>query len=181
MKGLFSKLFKKSEPTEPSKTMIFTVDVNQTPEKFQPFKDELVGILTDNLLKLDALEKEIFQRNEILKSQRSSPNQSHPDEGTLWDDYFERCKAIINPISVSNSNEISRSFGNPTHYDYLSHPNTKLFFIMKSENRAVIETLFEVGVQKKEQFILKKIDDVWKIEGKKYSFPDETTWWKDEL
>lgn len=52
---------------------------------------------------------------------------------------------------------------------------------MKSDNRAVIETHFEVGVQKKEQFVIKKIDEIWKIESKKYSFPDETTWYKDEL
>ena len=181
MKGLFSKLFKKSEPIEPQKKIIFNVDSNHTPEKFQHFKDELISFLTDNLLKLDALENEIFQRHEVLKSQRSSPNQSHPDEESLWDDYFERCKAIINPISVSNSNEISRSFGNPSQYHYLLRPNTKMFFIMKSDNRAVIETHFEVGVQKKEQFVIKKIDEIWKIEGKKYNFPDETTWYKDEL
>jgi hypothetical protein len=40
-------------------------------------------------------------------------------------------------------------------------------------NRAVVKSLFDRGVDKKEQFVLKKNDDGWKIDTKKYGFPDE--------
>jgi hypothetical protein len=52
---------------------------------------------------------------------------------------------------------------------------------MKSENRAVVETYFEHGIAKKEQFVLKKDNNSWKIDTKKYGFPDEDKWWKDEI
>lgn len=156
------------------------IDVSQTPEKFQQLANELLDFLIGKLLVIDALEQEIYERYQILEAKRISPNQTHPDEEDLWDEYAQRCKEIIAPISTKPYND-SRSFGKPTAYEYLSYPNTKISLIMKSENRAVVETFFEDAIAKKEQFVLKKDNNGWKIDTKKYGYPDEDKWWKDEI
>lgn len=156
------------------------IDVSQTPEKFQQLANELLDFLIGKLLVIDALEQEIYDRYQILEEKRISPNQTHPDEENLWDEYAQRCKEIIAPISTKPYND-SRSFGKPTAYEYLSYPNTKISLIMKSENRAVVETFFEDAIAKKEQFVLKKDTTGWKIDTKKYGYPDEDKWWKDEI
>lgn len=79
------------------------------------------------------------------------------------------------------NNEGSRSFGKPTKYEYLTYPDTKIKFIMKSANRTVIETEYQYGSGRKHQFVLKKDGENWKIDTKKYGFPNEKTWYKDEL
>ena len=156
------------------------IDVSQTPEKFQQLANELLDFLIGKLLVIDALEQEIYDRYQILEEKRISPNQTHPDEEDLWDEYAQRCKEIIAPISTKPYND-SRSFGKPTAYEYLSYPNTKISLIMKSENRAVVETFFEDAIAKKEQFVLKKDNTGWKIDTKKYGYSDEDKWWKDEI
>lgn len=156
------------------------IDLSQTPEKFQDLGHEILDFLIGKLLLIDALEQEIYDRYQVLEEKRASPNQTHPDEEDLWDEYAQRCKEIIAPISIKTYND-SRSFGKPTAYKYLSYPDTKISLIMKSENRAVVETYFEHGIAKKEQFVLKKDNNSWKIDTKKYGFPDEGKWWKDEI
>lgn len=156
------------------------IDVSQTPEKFQQLANELLDFLINKLLLIDALEQEMYERYEVLEAKRTSPNQTHPNEEDLWDEYAQRCKEIIAPISTKPYNN-SRSFGKPTAYEYLSYPNTKISLIMKSENRAVVETFFEDAIAKKEQFVLKKDSTGWKIDSKKYGYPDEDKWWKDEI
>lgn len=181
MKNLFSKLFKKAEPVKYPEISELVIDSSQTPEKFQNFQSEAFHFLLPNLQKLDELEREINERYDALQAKRSSSNQVHPGEDDLWDEYAKRCRDIIEPISAKPYEENSRNFGKPTAYEYVTHPNTKFFFIMKSANRAVIETHFEQGVQKKEQFVLKLDENGWKFDAKKYGFIDEATWHKDEL
>lgn len=154
------------------------IDTSQTPEKFLYLTDEILNFLTDKLQALNKLEEEIFKRSSLLKDPKN-PNQLQPGEKDLWAEYSLRYKEIVEPISLKQTKEGRSSFGKPTKYEYLSYPNTKITFIMKSATRAVIEMLFENGVEMKEQFVLKKVDDNWKIDTKKYSFPDENTWWKD--
>ena len=181
MKGILSKLFKLSNSQESNRTKTLEIDKSQTPEKFQYLADEIIDFLRDKLQMLDKLENEVFKRQQILESKRTSPNLTHPDERALWTEYKNRCEEIIRPISSEPYNGNSRTLSKPAKYEYLTYPNTKIFFIMKSANRAVVELHFEDGIQKKEQFVLKKDGNEWKIETKKYGFPDENTWWKDEI
>lgn len=157
------------------------IDNSQTPEKFQHLTNEVLTFLVSNLLALDKLEQEIYDRFEVLKTLRTSPNQVHPDEEAVWEEYAQRCRDLIEPISAKPYKDTSRSFGKPTAYTYLSYPDTKITFIMKSAPRAVVEIRYEYGLAKKEQFVLKKEENGWKIDSKKYGFPDEDTWWKDSL
>lgn len=155
------------------------IDKSQTLEKFLHLTDEVLGFLIRNLESLNKLEQEIFERSEALKNPEQR-NQVQPGEKELWAEYGLRYNQIIASISMKPS-EGGGSFGKPAKYDYLSYPNTKIICIMKSANRAVIEMYYEYGIEKKEQFVLKKEGDSWKIDTKKYGFPDEDTWWKDEI
>jgi hypothetical protein len=156
------------------------IDASQTPEKFRYLTNEVLEFLVGKLLIIDQLEQEIYERYEVIQTLRTSPNQAHPGEKGLWEEYAQRCKAIIAPISIKPYND-SRSLGKPTAYEYLNYPDTKIIFIMKSANRAVIETQYEYGIGKKEKFVLKKDENGWKIDTKKYGFSGEDTWWKDNL
>lgn len=156
------------------------VDKSQIPEKFKHLIEEILNFLICKLQTLDNLEKEIYERNQILQSEITSANQSYEDEDRLWEEYFQRCEEIIAPISIKPYKD-TRTFGKPTHYDYLNNTNTKIILTVKSINRAAVELQFDNGVAKKEQFILKKDTDNWKIDTKKYSFLSEDTWRKDEI
>lgn len=181
MKNLFSKLFQKSEVQKNLNVKDLNIDISQTSEKFQYMATEIVDFLLSNLQKLDKIEDEIFKRYEALKAKRTSPNQVHSDEESLWAEYAQRCEKIIRSIGMENYDGSSRTFENPTKYHYFNDPQTKITFIMKSENRAVVETEFEAGIRKKEKFTLKKEESSWKIDTKKYGFPDEDKWSIDEI
>lgn len=156
------------------------IDLNQTPEKFQHSANKVLEFLTDKLQTLDKLEQEIFERMQALKNP-AQPNQVQPGENELWKEYALRSKELIDPISVESYKSDRRSFGQPTKYAYFTYPGTKIVFIMKSANRAVVETYYEYGIEKKQQFVLKQSEDSWKIDSKKYGFPDEDIWYSDEI
>lgn len=158
----------------------FKIDTSPTPGKFQHLANEVLEFLLRNLQALDRLEQEIYERHQVLASERSAPNQVHPGEDDLWDEYAQRCTEIIAPISIKPYTD-TRSFGQPTKYAYLNFPGTKITVTIKSTNRAVVEALFESAIAKKEQFVLRKVEDGWKIDTKKYGYQDEATWYKDEL
>ena len=153
------------------------VDASQTLEKFLHLKDEILGFLIDKLEALNKLEQEIFERSLALKNPEA-PHQLQPGEKELWTEYKLRYKEITTPISLKPP-EGDGSFGKPTKYEYLSYPDTKILFIMRSPDRAVVETQYEYGLKKKEQFVLKKKGDSWKIDTKKYGFQNEDKWMKD--
>ena len=183
--GLFSKLFgKKSDSSKNEEVKIsikeLNIDTSQTPEKFLNLKDEIIAFLIDSLQEINSLEQEVFKRSEKLKNP-NEPNQVQPGEAELWNEYASRHKKILDQIAINASLGGSRSFGEPAKYNYLSDPDTKFSFIMKSANRAVIETMYENGITKKEQFVVKKENENWKIDSKKYGFSNENTWYKDEL
>lgn len=157
-----------------------TIDDSLTSEKFLPMKNELVEFLITILQEINRLEQEIFNRSEKLKNPKE-PNQVQPGEDELWEEYTSRYRKIVSPIFLDTTQGNPDSFGNPAKYDYLLYPDTKLIFIMKSENRAVVEIEFYQSIGKKEQFVLKKEIENWKIATKKYGFIGENTWHKDSL
>lgn len=157
----------------------FEIDNSQTPEKWQYLTTEVLEFLTEIMRSLDDLEAEIYKRHQFL-SEGDFSNEAPEDEDELWEEYFRRCHEIIAPISTKPYKD-NRSFGNPTQYQYLNDPKTKITLLIKSDSRATVEFQFDKGISKKEQFILKKDNDRWKIDTKKYGFPDEATWRKDEL
>jgi len=94
------------------------------------------------------LEQEIFNRGQALKNP-NEPNQVQPGENELWEEYRYHRKLITVPICLNPHDGGSCMFGKPTKYEYLTYPNTKISFIMKSANRAVVEAQYEYGIKKK--------------------------------
>ena len=186
--GLFGKLFGKKQISSTfEKKEEYKLDVNklnidsvQTNEKFLHLKNVIVISLVENLEKLNVLEKEIFERSKLLKNP-NEPNQVQPGEKELWEEYKQRRIKITDFISTKNSETRTNSFGKPTKYEYINYPETKMIFLMKSKNRAVIEIYYEYGIKGKEQFVMKKIEEEWKIDSNKYGFQSEEKWYKDEL
>ncbi len=183
--GILSKFFKKKyinikDKDEVKVVKKYNIDSSQTTEKFLPFKDEIIDFLLSKLEKLNKLEQEIFERSQKLKSPKE-PNQIQPGEKELWREYKERHKQITDSVCMKPSKNTTSSFGKPTKYEYITYPDTKIIFIMKSAKRAVIEMEYENGVKSKDQFILKKEGNDWKIFAKKYGYQGESTWYKDEL
>lgn len=155
------------------------IDTSQTPEKFQDHAKGILDFLLNALRELNLLEQEICKRNEALKNP-SAPNQVQTGQMELWEEYRLRYRELTSIFCLNPPKDVG-SFGEPASYDYLEYPDTKISFTMKSANRAVIETQYEYGIEKKEQFVLKKQGDQWKIDTKKYGFPDENSWWQDDL
>lgn len=171
---------KQKEETPEEIIQRLEVDLSPSPVKYQGLSKEVLLVLIKNLQALDRLEKEIYQRSLELKNPKE-PNQMQPGEAELWKEYASRYVELSSPMCLKPVDQGSRSFGEPSKYDYLSYPDTKLVFLMKSLKRAVVEVHYEYGAESKEQFVLKKDGDDWKIEGKKYGFPGEEKWYKDEL
>lgn len=157
----------------------FNIDTSQTSEKFLHLANEILEFLITKLQEINSLEQEIYERRESLKKQDES-NQFQPEEEELWAEYKKRRSEITNPISLNQFDTSVSSIGKPTKYEYLEYPDTQIYFIMKSENRAVVEIFYEYGIKQKDQFVLKKEGDNWKIDTKKYGFSGKT-WNKDEL
>jgi len=156
------------------------IDTSQTPEKFKHFAKEVVAFLTDGLQMLNELERDIFERAEILVKKRVDDRVS-AEEMDLYQENGRRSREIFNQISLDTKGERT-SFGMPLKYDYINYSDTKITFIMKSANRATVETDFLfVSFRKQEQFLLKRENNQWKIEMKKNRYSPEDKWSKHVL
>ena len=144
--------------------MYDSVNVNETPEKFRHFKDEIISLLLPVLQKLCQLEKEIA-------------NTGINDDS--WKEY-KRCYAeAIHPIgtgSLLNQRGIAGAISTPARYDYPNMHCSKISFIMKSLNKATVEIHYKHGSDKADQFIFVKTEEGWKLNEKKQSFSKSGTW-----
>lgn len=154
---------------------LLNIDDSQTSERFKHLRNEILNQLLEKLNLLDKLELEMHIK--------TSPNLTGVDIMDLWKDYDNRCQQIIESISLNHVKSNMRSYGEPPKYVYFNKQSTKVFFVMKSENKAIIETEYELGLglKRKEQFTLKKDLNIWKIETKKCSFTKQNKWMVDEV
>ncbi|CEK36574.1 hypothetical protein UMC2_34441 [[Clostridium] sordellii] len=161
-------------------------NTNSTPEKYQEMKYELIPILINLLDEISILESTFIKKEEELESEKIKlgipSHQTHPRDKDMWKEYKQKYRELIEGICTEELIEygFANSMGDPGEYDYLK-TGCELFFIMKSSKRAIIEIHFEEGISKKHQFILRKIDDNWKVSDKKYGFTGEKTWYKDNI
>lgn len=161
-------------------TQKYDIDTSQVTEKYTVLTGEILVLFINILNQIHNLEKEIFEKYEKLKNPKE-PYQTQPGEKELWEEFKEKRKEIIYKVSIKPNDIGSLSFGNPTKYEYLNYPDTKIKLSLKSSKRAVIETYFEDGIKQKEQFILRNQDGNWKFDIKKYGFQSEDKWYKTDL
>lgn len=152
--------------------------VKDTPEKFLSMKDILVPQLIEFLRKLCRLEEEMYFRDtKIDKEKINAGIPKHiavPESDELWKEYHKKYGEIAETFCTQKllDKGYARSMGKPAQYSYIN-TGCKLSFIMKSSKRAVIETLFNVGIDERHKFVLRLTDDGWKIDSKSYDFNDD--------
>lgn len=172
----------------PDKLIYYGADVSvvDTPDKYVENADELITLLVDFLRKLNLLEEEIFMRSVKLDEAKYKAGvQSHiegPGQKELWKEYHTRFAEIAENYCTTEllDRGFSGSFSSSTEYGYIDK-NCQLIFTMKSANRAVIETRFSAGVEKKHQFVLKHTEEGWRVSAKSYGFRNDKTWHKDSI
>lgn len=142
------------------------INTSQTSEKFRYLAEEIVAFLADSLQKIDVLDKEVFEKNQALLNPKE-PNLIQPGELELQAKYRETRKIITDAICSKPQGDFGFLPGKPSRYDYLNNPNIIFDFIMKSANRAIVEIEYDYFTLRKDQFVIKKIRDDWKIDSKK--------------
>ena len=148
-----------------------SVNVNETPEKFRHFKDEIISLLLPVLQKLCQLENEI-----------SNSGMNTGTSADLWKEYRRSYAEAIHPIgteSLLKQRGIAGAISTPARYDYPNMHCKKISFIMKSPNKAIVEIHYKHGSDKADQFIFVTTEEGWKLNEKKQSFSKSGTWHKD--
>lgn len=156
------------------------IDTAQSSEKFSHLADEIVAFLVESLLKIDLLDKEVFERNQALLNPKE-PNKIQPGELELDAEYLERRKIITDLICSKQKKDFLRLPGNPSRYDYLNDSDITFVFIMKSNNRAVVEIDYEYFTKWKDQFCIKKIENIWKIDSRNIILEGNEKLYKEEV
>lgn len=162
--------------------------INEASEKLRDKQEELCGFLFDLLRKINTLEKEVYERSEVLKAKKAelgiSKNQVGPGEKELWAEYKERLGEILNPCCTEKLLKLryGSSFGSPQKYGYIEGGDCKAHFIMKTAKRAVVETHYKHGVDCKHKFVLRDIDGKWLLDEVYYGFErDGDKWYSDNV
>lgn len=161
--------------------------INEANDKFKDMQEGICGLLFDILRRINAVEKDIFDRNEAIEAGKPSlgipKNQIAPGEKELWGEYKERLYQIIAPVCTEKliGKRYGGSFGSPQKYDYIDG-ECKINFIMKSSKTAVIETHYRHGIDSKHKFVIRNIDGKWLIDEVYYGFEnDGNTWYSDSI
>lgn len=182
--GFFN--FKTDKMAKTDKTNNIEFHNELTDEKYQSMQAVIVPILLKLLSDLNYLEDEIFVKDKQLTEDKLklgiSKNQVAPGSKELWVEYKERYGDIVTPVCTSNllKRGYAGSISFPLRYGYIN-TGCKLYFIMKSQNRAVVEIHFSHGIDMKDQFIFNKINDNWKLNQVKYGYQGEDRWYIDSI
>lgn len=158
--------------------------INEANEKFKDKQADICEPLFELLRKVNALEKEIYERNEgleIKKEELGIENEFTPEDKELWAEYKKCLGEILKPYCTENLyKNCGGSFGSPQKYGYIDG-ECKVNFIMKSAKKAVVETHYKSGIDKKHKFVFKNIDDKWLLCEVYYGFEDEDSWYSDSV
>lgn len=154
-----------------------------TPEKFQPLAEEIVPTLVELLQARNALEAEIFARSIKLREEHTAAGipqyQTGPGDQELYEEYARRYLELVTPHCTEKMMKwgAARSFGKPAKYDYLfGAPEPTVYFTMKSAKKAVVSTQNPVSYGYRYRFILRPVENSWKIDGVECAFGDSENW-----
>lgn len=157
-----------------------------TPEKFWPLAEEIVPPLLALLRERNELERDICARSIKLREEKAaaglSLNLTTPAEKELWDEYAGRYLELVRPQCLPSLLKYGAagSFGKPAQYDYLFEAEEpRVFFIMKSTKRAVVETIARKSTDTRYRFVLRPTEDGWKVGGVEYTFGNNEDWHAD--
>lgn len=159
--------------------------INEASEKFKDKQDEICNFLFGFLRKLNALEKEVYDRGQELERKKKElgipKSQIAPGKTELFDEFEERLDELTEDYVTDKLFErgYSNSFGNPQKYGYIDGECTANF-IMKTAKKAVVETHFSRGVDEKHKFVIKEVDGEWLVDEVYYGFENEPDKWESD-
>ena len=97
----------------------------------------------------------------------------------VWRTQAQRYLELVTPHCTEKMMKwgAARSFGKPAKYDYLfGAPEPTVWFTMKSAKKAVVSTRNPVSYGYRYRFILRSVEDGWKIDGVECAFGDSESW-----
>ncbi len=152
--------------------------INQASEKFKNLQDEICGTLFDLLRKLTTLENEIYERHEAIMGKTRDSHEATPEWMMLWSEYRKQLGDILKPACSEKllKRGYGASFKNPAKYAYIDG-NCKVYFIMKTAKKAVIETHDQDAGLVNHKFVLKNIDGKWIVDETYYGFETNPDKW----
>ncbi len=152
--------------------------INQASDKFKGFQDEICGTLFDLLRKITALENEMSERNEAIMGKIRGSHEATPEWMMLWSEYKKRLGDILKPACSEKllKRGYGASFKNPAKYAYIDG-DCKVYFIMKTAKKAVIETHDQGADLVNHKFVLKDIDGKWIVDEVYYGFESNPDKW----
>lgn len=161
--------------------------INEASEKFREKQEEICGVLFPLLRRINALEKEVYDRSQELNAKKAelgfTVNQLGPGEKELSAEYKERLGEIVKPCCTEKliGKRYGSSFGSPQKYGYIDG-DCRVNFIMKTAKRAVVETHYKHGVDSKHKFVLRDVDGKWLLDEVYYGFESEPDkWYSDNI
>ena len=161
--------------------------LKNTFKKYETMVEVLMPQLFELLTALDALEKEIFERDHALTLEKPSLNlpshQVHPNWHALMREYEERFKAILEDKVTEKllSRDHATQYSQPSEYAYLNDEASRIDFTMRKADMATIVIHYQQALEMKHKFILRLIDDKWLVDEKYYGFENEDTWHMDRI
>ncbi len=152
--------------------------INQASEKFKDLQDEICGTLFDLLRKINVLEKEISARDEELEEKSPDPHLYTPEMDQLWSEYRKRLGDILKPACSEKllNRGYGQSFSDPAKYACIDG-DCKVYFIMKSAKKAVVEIHVQRPGRSNHKFVLKDIDGKWLVDEVYYGFESNPDKW----
>jgi len=164
------------------------VTIKTTSKKYEKMLDELVPPLFELLKELDALEREIFERDCAMNREKSALkipfNQLHPKWMELVSEYRARFKDLIDGRVSENlmARGYANRFGEPSEYFYVSNREFSLEITMQKDDMLSAVTHYKrSSLDMKHKFVLRLIDGRWMLDEKYYGYEDENTWYLDGI
>lgn len=159
------------------------VIIKDTPEKFMDMAEKIVPFLHEFFNELNELEKEVsFRYDKLTQEKYKLGIEAHieaPGAKELHkyhrEKFFELAKDRCTEELLNEG--FSGSWSNPPEYGYIDG-DCQITFMMKSAKRAVVETRYYKGIERRHQFVLKLTEAGWRVNEKKYAFGSEKTWHK---
>ena len=161
--------------------------LKNTFKKYEIMAEVLMNQLFALLKALDALEKEIFERDHALDLEKPSLNipshQVHPNWHALMEEYEERFKAILEGKVTEKllSRGYATQYSQPSEYAYLDDEAFSVDFTMRKADMATIIIHYQQALEMKHKFVLRLIDGKWLVDEKYYGFENEDTWHLDRM
>lgn len=164
--------------------------INMASEKFKDRQSEICEALLELLGKINELERAVYSRdceiNTRIRQEKISPDKANEYARTLWSDYREECKKIVEGRCTEKllKKGYARSFSTKPMYGYIEDGDgCRGTFSMDSAKKAVVEFRFtnHSSVHFMHRFTLVPSGDTWLVDAFSYGTEQEGVWHRGHI